>query len=79
MLSGFSRKVNGFLDTKLLFRISHLNMSSYSQQSLVARRLGCTYEAHYALEDILALQKLVEKVDPSDVKYKNATFSIVTH
>ncbi|XP_065944826.1 uncharacterized protein [Magallana gigas] len=76
LLSKFSSKVNGFLDTKLLFRISHPNLTSYSQQSLVARLLGCTYGAHNALEDILALQKLVDKVDLSDGKYKNATFSI---
>lgn len=76
LLSKFSSKVNGFLDTKLLFRISHPNLTSYSQQSLVARLLGCTYGAHDALEDILALQKLVDKVDLSDGKYKNATFSI---
>lgn len=76
LMSNFSRRVKGFLDTKLLFQISHPNLCSYKQQSLVSTLLGCTYGAHDAVEDILVLQKLLNKVDLLDVKYKNATFSI---
>ncbi|XP_061195042.1 uncharacterized protein LOC133203237 [Saccostrea echinata] len=75
MLSRFSRKVKGFMDTKLLFRISHPNLSSYSQQNLAESLLACSYEAHNALEDILVLQKLLELVNLSDDKHKCATFS----
>ena len=70
----FEKKVGGFLDTISLFRCR--TMPSYKQEELYARLIGGTYDAHNALEDVKALEKLINKIDPSSEEKRKHTFSV---
>ena len=58
----FVTAVAGFVDTWILFRQEYPGRSSCKQVDLVAGLLGETYEAHNAMEDVKAVQKLCELV-----------------
>lgn len=49
--------VKGFLDTKHVFKLTHPNLSSYTQQCLAESLIQYSYNAHDALEDVLIIQK----------------------
>ena len=51
-------------------------MPSYKQEELYARLIGGTYDAHNALEDVKALEKLINKIDPSSEEKRKHTFSV---
>lgn len=53
--------VGGFIDTLPLFKKIYPNLENYKQVTVVANMLKETYEAHDALQDVKALQKLVTK------------------
>ncbi|XP_069116575.1 uncharacterized protein [Argopecten irradians] len=72
----FSTHVHGFMDTKKLFRIIHPSQKSYTQEYLVETLLGQKYKAHDALQDVVALQKLVRSVDFDNEARQKASFSI---
>ena len=56
--------ISGFLNTKkLLFRNAFSGLSSYSLSELITYVTGSDYGAHDALEDVLALQRLVKDSD----------------
>ncbi|XP_062588881.1 uncharacterized protein LOC134250534 isoform X2 [Saccostrea cucullata] len=69
--------VAGFVDTKQLFKVFDPNVSSFSLPNLYKHYIGETYKAHDALEDVLALQKLVISVgvDLDDPKYFSSSFT----
>lgn len=68
--------VGGFLDTRKLFRVIYPGLQSYSQESLV-RSITCeNYSAHNALDDVVALRKLVCFVDVDDEARKKASFTV---
>ncbi|CAG2215503.1 unnamed protein product [Mytilus edulis] len=62
LLDKFMTSVSGFVDTLLLFKSSHPDLSSYSQPYLFQTLLGQTYDAHRADEDVDALYTLVNKL-----------------
>ena len=70
----FEKKVAGFLDTISLFRCR--TVPSYKQEELYKRLIGGTYDAHNALEDVLALEKLINKINPSSEEKRKHTFSV---
>ncbi|CAG2201795.1 unnamed protein product [Mytilus edulis] len=72
--------VQGFLDTRLLFKISNPELKSFSQINLLKTLLNCDYAAHDALQDVTFLQKLKEssKIDLTDAKFSSATFTVPT-
>ncbi|XP_033734850.1 uncharacterized protein LOC117323633 [Pecten maximus] len=72
----FMSHVQGFVDTKKLFRIIHPSQKSYTQESLVESLLGEKYRAHDALQDVVALQKLVRSVDIDQEARLKASFSV---
>ena len=56
----FMSVVIGYVDSWIVFRQEFPNRSSYKQVDLVKDLLGEEYEAHAALADVRALQKLCE-------------------
>ncbi|XP_063436614.1 uncharacterized protein LOC134718045 [Mytilus trossulus] len=77
--------VQGFLDTRLLFKINNPELKSFSQINLLKTLLNCDYAAHDALQDrsdvkcdVTFLQKLMEssKIDYTDAKFSSATFTV---
>ncbi|XP_052212334.1 protein PML-like isoform X3 [Dreissena polymorpha] len=58
----FQQNICGFLDTYKLLKEILPNMKSYKQENLVKDVIGESYMAHGALQDVLALQKLVNSV-----------------
>ena len=74
MLGMLEKKVAGFLDTLSDFRSS--TTPPYKQEKLYERLVGGTYDAHNALEDVKALQKLIDKINPSSEERRKYTFSI---
>ena len=75
MIPKLTETVKGFLDTRILFKTVHPNLHSYSQQSLAKTLLNMSYNAHDALDDVLMLQSLVNKVEFSDIDHNCSTFS----
>ncbi|XP_061186114.1 uncharacterized protein LOC133195733 [Saccostrea echinata] len=73
----FSKCIAGFIDTKLLFRIFDSELKSYSQSELFKYYLSLDYSAHNALDDVRALQKLVNSVgiDVTSSLYSAASFT----
>lgn len=69
--------VAGFVDTKQLFKVFDSKVGSFSLENLYKRYVCEPYKAHDALEDVLALQKLVTSVgvDLSDPKYLSSSFT----
>ncbi len=58
----FQQNCCGFLDTYKMLKELIPNMKSYKQENLVKDVIGESYMAHGALQDVLALQKLVNFV-----------------
>ena len=54
----FCEIVLGFSDTLPAFKELYPSRKSFTQQNLAIDRLGATYNAHSALDDVLMLQKL---------------------
>lgn len=69
--------VAGFVDTKQLFKVFDSKVGSFSLENLYKRYVCEPYKAHDALEDVLALQKLVTSVgvDLSDPMYLSSSFT----
>ena len=70
MWETFLSVVVGFVDTWIVFRQEFPNRTSYKQVDLVRGLLGEEYEAHSALEDVRALQKLSKLVKEKLLKYR---------
>ena len=70
MWETFLSVVVGYVDTWTVFRHEFPNRTSYKQVDLVKGLLGEEYEAHSALEDVRALQKLSELVKEKLLKYR---------
>jgi DNA polymerase III alpha subunit (gram-positive type) len=75
----FSQCIAGFVDTKLLFKIFDGTLNCYSQESLFKHFVSSKYNAHDAIEDVLALQKLIGHVDidVSSCSFSNASFTFL--
>ena len=58
-----SQHVEGFVDTKILFKICDSSLKCYTQESLFKHFVSSEYNVHDALEDVLALQKLIRHLD----------------
>ncbi|CAC5398966.1 unnamed protein product [Mytilus coruscus] len=80
LINGFKAKCNGFVDTLHVFRAAERKSErkSFKQEELVNDFLGenFTYDAHNALEDVLALQELTRKAGFSLVRVQPHSFSI---
>ena len=70
MWETFLSVVVGYIDTWIVFRQEFPNRTSYKQLDLVRSLLGEEYEAHSALEDVRALQKLSKLVKEKLLKYR---------
>ena len=70
MWETFLSVVVGYVDTWIVFRQEFPNRTSYKQVDLVRGLLGEEYEAHSALEDVRALQKLSKLVKEKLLKYR---------
>ena len=73
--SSVFKEVKGFIDTRVLFKLSHPDQSSYAQVALVKDLTGENYDAHDALQDVVSLQKLVNHVNIETHLKKNASFT----
>ena len=58
-----SQHVEGFDDTKMLFKISDGTLNCYAQESLFKHFVSSEYNVHNAQEDVLAIQKLIRHLD----------------
>ncbi|CAG2220926.1 unnamed protein product [Mytilus edulis] len=58
-VSEYVKLINGFIDTKVLFKKQLPNLSSYSQENIYKSVTGNNYNAHDALENVSSLQLLV--------------------
>ncbi|XP_061190963.1 uncharacterized protein LOC133199106 [Saccostrea echinata] len=76
ILETFSSAVTGFIDTIPLFKMSHPNLSSYSQLHLFAEILQDKYSAHDSLQDVIALKRLVDHTGPSHEVKVAASFTL---
>lgn len=72
--------VAGFVNTKQLFNVFfYSKLGSFSLENLYKQYVCEPYNAHDALEDFLALQKLVTSVgvDLSNPKYLSSSFTFL--
>lgn len=76
LLQQFQQVVSGFLDTFLLSK-DLFRLSSYSQEFMVRRFLGKSYNAHNAVEDARMLQELYKAWRPTTFSVSNCTFRAV--
>lgn len=76
VVNKFCDNVKGFVDTRKLFKITHSNQKSFAQQNLLKNIMGVTYDAHDALEDVVALQKLVDFVHIEKKPMQKASFTV---
>lgn len=69
--------VAGFVDTKQLFKVFDSKVGSFSLENVYKYYVCEPQKAHDALEEVLALQKLVTSVgvDLSDPKYLSSSFT----
>lgn len=66
MLESFmSTGAIGVIDTLPLFKICLPNLPSYSQPKVWETVFEDQYNAHDSLQDVFALSRLVEKIEPS--------------
>ena len=72
MWEAFLSVVEGYVDTVIVFKkeVPNTPSASHKQVDLVKDLLGEEYEAHAALEDVRALQKLSELVKDKLLKYR---------
>ncbi|XP_056018747.1 uncharacterized protein LOC125669025 [Ostrea edulis] len=75
----FSPCIAGFVDTKILFKIYDGTLNCYSRESLFKHFVSSKYNAHDAIEDVLALQKLIGHldIDVSNCIFSNASFTFL--
>lgn len=73
LLDRMAHCVQGFLDTKYLFKLVFPNLCSYRQQHLSDVLLQCTYNAHDAVEDVLMLKRLFDTVQFCDDEHSCTT------
>ncbi len=64
------------LDTLLLFRETHKGLDSYKQEKLYADFVKGTYDAHDAMGDVCALQRLLPHAMASPEKEEQCTFEL---
>ncbi|XP_063602867.1 uncharacterized protein LOC134778865 [Penaeus indicus] len=76
MIDDLKRRTLGFLDTLPLFRKLFPRRKSHTLGNLHKSLIGGKFAAHNALEDTLALQRLVEKVSPDPETMANYTFDV---
>lgn len=72
----FQQVVCGFLDTFLLSKNLFHDLGSYSQEYMVRKFLGKTYNAHNAVEDARMLQELYKTWTPSRYNVSRCTFQM---
>ncbi len=72
----FSEVVHGFVDSQPFLKASFPGLPNYKQETLVSSILGTTYDAHNALADVTALQKLVEKANITDNQLCTTAISV---
>nr|XP_015199196.1 PREDICTED: uncharacterized protein LOC107076967 [Lepisosteus oculatus] len=74
----FQQATSGFVDTLLLARelFRHSSIRSYRQEHLVRACLGTSYQAHNALEDVKALQRLFRAWAPRSEQVVRHTFTL---
>jgi DNA polymerase III alpha subunit (gram-positive type) len=65
MLQSFLSIVTGCIGTLPLFKMSHPDFSSYSQLHIFEAILREEYAAHDALQDVIALKRLLNDTTPS--------------
>ena len=70
----FEKKVAGFLDTMSLFRCR--TTPPYKQEKLYERLIGGTYDAHNALADVKALERMIDKISPLSEEKRKHTFNV---
>ena len=58
-----SQHIEGFVVTKMLFKIYDGALKCYTQESLFKHFVSSEYNVHDALENVLALQKLIRHLD----------------
>ncbi|XP_019934396.1 DNA polymerase III PolC-type-like [Paralichthys olivaceus] len=75
LLQKFQQVVSGFMDTLQLGKTLYPNLPGYSQQFLVSYFLGCSYNAHDAVEDARMLQELYKVWNPNQRDVWSCSFS----
>ena len=70
----FEKKVAGFLDTMSLFRSR--TTPPYKQEKLYERLIGGIYDAHNALADVKALERMIDKISPLSEEKRKHTFNV---
>lgn len=79
MLESFmSTGVIGVIDTLPLFKVCLPNLPSYSQPKVYETVFEDQYNAHDSLQDVFALSRLVEKVEPSITDKSSFSFSLAS-
>ena len=64
----------GFLDTLSVFRCH--TTPPYKQEKLYKRLIGGTYDAHNAIEDVKALERTIDTINPSPEESRIHTFKV---
>ena len=68
--------VAGCVDTLPLFRATFNDLSSHKQCKLYEHLFDSTYDAHDALADVKALQKIVGKAQPGKEIFETHSFTL---
>lgn len=73
----FLHCIAGFVDSSLLFKIYKPELKLSCQKSLFEQFILSNYNAHNALEDVLALRTLIETldIDVASAQFLSATFT----
>lgn len=74
--SFMSTGVIGVIDTLPLFKECLPNLPSYSQPKVYEAVFENQYNAHDSLQDVIALSRLVEKIEPSITVKSSFSFSL---
>lgn len=72
--NSFSDAVIGLCDTLQLFKAAHPGLKSYSQVNLYQHFLEEEYAAHDALQDVVALNRLINHVNPNPEMKQKLTY-----
>ncbi|XP_062599976.1 maternal protein exuperantia-like [Saccostrea cucullata] len=78
IMEKFVERVDGFVDTLPLFKLVEPGLSSYSQTNLFKHLLDEAYEAHDALQDVIALQRLLCHSNPTTADKVKNSFSLAS-
>ena len=76
LLEKFQNSVHGFVDTLTLFKKVFPLRQKFTQESLVSDILGIEYGAHDSLEDVKALQQLLDATDASPQQVAQSSFTV---